>query len=326
VIPRPNILDSVVPGAPITRVRLFERVKTVLPPHGYGVVDQIRIIEVGPDGKGPGTWTTHRRQTNDSSKWAQHDTGSYLLPFIPLRVMTFNADQPPLRDLADLNLVHFQSLSEHRALMRVARTSMLTATGLTAEERDRTFTISNDYMLKSTNKDAKFYFTEHTGAAAGASEADLRALEQRMEVMGLQPLVARTSNDTAAGKRINENRSDSLVHRWVRVAEKAAKHVVQDLAEFARQPVRVVVDIFDDFQAIRSNAEDNELLVTMGEKLLITPRTFLEEMQRRDVLADTLDIDAELDGLKAERDKLAESAAKVAEVTAARSASVSEMA
>ena len=68
----------------------------------------------------------------------------------------------PLLDLAWLNIAHWQSSSDQRHVLTVARFPMLAGSGV---PENTNVVVGPDRMLTTPNADGKFYYVEHTGAA-----------------------------------------------------------------------------------------------------------------------------------------------------------------
>jgi hypothetical protein len=97
------------------------------------------------------------------------------------------AGAPALQDLADLNVAHWQSQSDQRNILHVARVPILFGAGIPDDvEGQPGFKVSAGSFTRATDPAAKLMFVEHSGAAIGAGDADLKNLEFQMQAMGLQ--------------------------------------------------------------------------------------------------------------------------------------------
>jgi len=289
----------------LTQIRFWESMPENKGKYGDARRGQIRVITCDPNGGG-GTFEVWR--VEDNSDWVLVDSGVHDFKEIPLVTVYFNRSgymtaEPPFEDLAWLNLAHFQSDSDQRNILRIVRVAPLAATGLSSEELKIPIVIGPRSALKSTNKDAKFYFVEHTGKSTEAGANDLKVLEERMEIMGLQPLVARSANDTATGKKINEGRSDSTVHRWVEMLEAAIDRCYDFAASHIGESAldeKFGADVFNDFAALMLGSTHGDLLTRIRKQGDITRKTFLYELKRRAILSDRIDPDEENEAVEAE--------------------------
>lgn len=200
---------------------------------------------------------------------------------------------PPLLDLAWMNCAHWQSYSDQRYILRVARCAILVAVGFDEGDMEG-FAIGPTQMLETTNPSAKLTYTEHSGQAIGAGRDDLKDLEDRMETLGLQPLVRWSSNSTAAGKTIDEGRQSTEVQAWIALLEKgldqafalAAKWNGETLGEDTR------VEIHKNFSASTTGTTEAETLLKYRMAGEIDRSTLYAELQRRGFLDDAVDVEA----------------------------------
>ena len=130
-------------------------------------------------------WECWHGSEASSGKWQKAGEGAHDLGHVPLIPIMANPTgfmtvRPPLIDMAWLNLAHWQSASDQRHILHVARVPVLFGRGL---------------------QDLKF--GEHSGAAIAAGRQDLLDLEDRMAVMGLDMIARRPSVATATARAID---------------------------------------------------------------------------------------------------------------------------
>ena len=110
---------------------------------------------------------------------------------------------PPLMDLAWLNLAHWQSASDQRHILHVARVPILFGRNLTLPEDG--LALGPNRIVTGEGESADLRFVEHSGAAIAAGRQDLIDLEDRMAVMGLDLMTRRggTGSTTATARAID---------------------------------------------------------------------------------------------------------------------------
>jgi hypothetical protein len=187
-------------------------------------------------------------------------------------------------------------LSDQRNILRFARIGILFASGVSEEEVEGGFSVGPSNMFVSTNPDAQLRYVEHTGRAIGAGEDDLVRLEERMEVLGLQPLIRNQGNVTATARSMDEARTHSNLQAWIRSLEATleAAFIVAGRWVGVGVPDDFGVDVFNEFSISMTAAEDVRSLIDMRNAGQITHKTFLHEVKRRGVLASEVDIEQEL--------------------------------
>ena len=287
-------------GDVLTQIRFKER-RVKYDDVGYGerMCDFIRVI-------GLDYWELWERE-DDEKHYRKVDDGLHTVGHIPLVSFSttptgFMTANPPLEDLAWMNLAHWQSFSDQRNILRFARVGILFASGLSEEEVEGGFSIGPSNMISSTNPDAKLNYVEHSGAAIGAGEKDLRSLEERMEVLGLQPLMQSTGNVTATARAMDEARQHSNIQAWIRGLENTIENAFAHAGQWigAELSEDFAVDVFNDFGVTLSASEDVKSLTEMVRSGLISHATYLQEVKRRGIIADELDVQNEIEEVEAQ--------------------------
>lgn len=276
-------------GIPIvTLVRIREEVYS----ESAGPVVQIRELTRG-------NWRLYRRTAGpDESSWSVVGEGSTApiqdIPVIPVyaeRLGVYQSD-PPLEDLADLNLAHWQSYSDQRHILHTARVPILFGAGL--EDDMAKLVIGPNRLVKTAKPNATLQYVEHTGAAIEAGRKDLEDIEMRMARMGLELLIPhRPGEVTATERAINKAESESDLQIMARSLQDALKRALEMMLKWQGIVGEVEVDVNSSFQLkIADTSELAELreLRMAGE---LTRRTLWNEFKRRGVLSDDFDPDEE---------------------------------
>lgn len=246
-------------------------------------------------------------KSTTTKDWSLTDEGENTLGYIPLRTLYFKrigdmVAAVPLEDLAWVNLEHWQSSSEQRNILHIVRIATLFAKGFTEDEIKNGITISAHGMVATVNNEADLKWVEHNGNALSSGAEDLENLENRMEVLGLQPHIQKASASTATVGAISEGRANTKIKAWIRSTENLLVQCYVIGADWikkkAEMPEDFRVNIFNDFGiSIRDEAE----LATLTAARLageIDHKTYINELRRRGVLSEAVDaesIDAELE-------------------------------
>ena len=146
-------------------------------------------------------WQEWRPRSNLSNLWAISRDGRHGLGQVPL--ITFNVApngfmrcRPPLIDLAWLNLAHWQSSSDQRHILHVARVPILFGRALQAGEG--AIEVGPNRLILADDPAADLRFVEHSGAAIAAGRQDLIDLEDRMAFNLGAPRLGKFHNMRAA--------------------------------------------------------------------------------------------------------------------------------
>lgn len=169
-------------------------------------VEQVRVIE-------PFRVRLYRK--NEKSEFVLFEeilTTFSVVPVVPVYAdrYGFMESDPPLLDIAWLNVEHWQKSSDQSNILHVARVPILHWAGYAPsydeEGRPTEMVIGPNTLAKSPDASARLEYVEHSGAAIGAGRDDLADIEKRMEALGAEFVTSKKSGDiTATEKAINES-------------------------------------------------------------------------------------------------------------------------
>lgn len=285
----------------LTQIRILESVTVDNGPYLESEIRQIRVVV-------PGQWATFREDKD--GKWVQFDTGSIVgptsIPLVPvyLNRTGFMCGEPPLQNLAELNVAHWQLDSDVTNIMHVANVPILFGAGFNETE---TLNIGASEMVRSSNNEATLTYVEHTGTAIGAAITRLQNLETQMQVMGLQ-LLADKPGQTATGEVRDDVKENSPLAMMARALQDALEQAFGFMAQFAGVKWDRTTASNDKGGSIRVNTDFGiqlgaatvQDLVNMVSAGVISKETFWSELQRRGVLSDSFDPTVEKDRLETE--------------------------
>jgi hypothetical protein len=214
----------------------------------------------------------------------------------------FMKGQPPLLDVAHLNVAHWQSDSDQRHITHVARVPLLFGSGLGEDEDDFQIEIGPNTMTKGPmGSDMKY--VEHTGNSIEAGLMDLEILESRMAKIGLNMVIRRATGDvTATSRALDQAETDSPLGMFARHLESKLEEMLDWFAWIIDRKTDEggSVTVFKDFTIGARDADDIKALADMRVRGDISQRTFWEECKRRGLLADNFDAEKEIDLLDLE--------------------------
>ncbi len=283
-------------AAKLVQLRILETVEEASGPWGSTMVEQVRVLT-------PGAWEIWRKPEGkgweDAFPFDAGNTSLDVIPFIPLygdRTGYMQA-RPPLIEVANLNVAHWQSASDQQTILHVARVPILFAKML---GDDVSLTVGASTGIRAATPDADVKWVEHSGAAIGAGQQDLSDLEERMRQAGAELLVIKPGQVTAT-QTATENAVGMCALRRITLDLQDALNAALDLvAQYARLPTAGEVEIYADF-GVSSLAEASaDLLLRATDAGYISAQTFRHEMQRRGVLAAEIDEDEETERIEAQ--------------------------
>ena len=190
-------------------------------------VEQIRVLKKDQ-------WRLYRRQEKPPQKWETVRQGKHDFDGVP--VITIYANQigwmisrPPLIDLAWLNLAHWQSSSDQRHILHVARVPLLFGRALQVEQQD--IEIGPNRLILADDPAADLKFVEHSGAAIEAGRQDLIDLEDRMALMGFDMLSRSTTPITATARQLDSMQNHAALSALVTQIEQGIEQLFQLAAQ-----------------------------------------------------------------------------------------------
>lgn len=224
-----------------------------------------------------------------------HSFGRIFLVTVYARQIGFLTANPPLENLAWLNLHHWQSDSDQNNILRFSRFGIMFMSGITEEEYDSSVEFGPSQIFRTTSDSADLKYVEHHGYAIDAGRKDLEDTEHRMEIVGAQPLTKNTGKNTATAKNIDEGRNVTSIQRWIKASENGLRQMYELAAEWhgVTLPEDFGVDIYSDFKVSLYSDKDVDTLLKSCQANKLTNETYLEEIKRRGLLSESVDLEAE---------------------------------
>src|SRR5579872_6552036 len=274
----------------LTQLRLRENVTVADGEFGEALVERIRVLI-------PGGWSVYEKRVVEGSAdkiWVEIESGvsglSYV-PFVPLygaRIDLMDGISP-LRDLAYLNVKHWQSQSDQDTILHVARVPILAISG---GDDNTTLTVGASAAV-TLPTGAEMKFVEHTGKAIEAGSKSLLQLEDQMIQAGAELLVKKAGTRTATESANNAEANKSDLQRIVEGFENGLDQALQMTADYASLGVGWKVTLYKDFGAATLSDASAQLILLMNEGGVITKTTAITEFQRRGTLSADIDPEEE---------------------------------
>jgi len=275
----------------ITQFRYLESATEPDGQFGSKSVDRVRVLE-------PGMVSVYI-QTEDKKDWVLDPDASGLVslqevPVVPIYTgrTGFMTGLPPMLDLAWKNVEHWQSASDQRNILHVARVPLLAMIGVDAGT-DIVIGPQNTIALPAGG-DVKW--VEHSGKAIEAGRTDLQDLETQMQRMagrildsGIAKTATQSDSETtqamskiqawALGLQAGLNAAWAMCGKWIK----------QDLGTLA---------VNTDFDTSRPDAQFLTEIRNAVVAGLLRKETYLKILMNAEVLPEGFDLQEELDGLE----------------------------
>lgn len=280
--------SSIVNGQPVlTQFRIMECAKVDDGPFNSMDVPQIRVLY-------PGRWEIWRQSTDDKNKneWILADQGVTSLTYIPIAPIYINRTgfmegEPPLEDLADLNVAHWQSQSDQKNILHVARVPILFMAGW---GEDDTVEIGASRACRSSDANAKMGYVEHTGNAIGAGDKDLQNLEFQMQTLGLALLLPKPGGQSATGALQDDDKENSSLAMMARALQDALEWSFGFMADYLKIAGNTdkkggSLSVNRDYGVTAAAASNAPQIIAMYNAGLIDRETAIKELQNLELLS-----------------------------------------
>lgn len=287
----------------LAQLRLLETVEEDDGPYAVKTVEQVRVLT-------PGRWEVHRK-ADRSDRWELYDEGPSSIdeiPYVPVygKRLDFMVGEPPMLDLAHLNVKHWQSESDQQTILHFARLPIVFARGVMDGE---VLTIGAGAVIRTQDPAADMKFVEHSGSAIGAGRASIADDEDRMRQIGAELLVVKPGNITETQSRADDEPAVCDLKRLSQSAEDGVDQALQLMAAYVGEPTGGHVSFFSDYGVASQTEASAQLLAGLWKDGGLSHATLIRELKRRGSLAPETDVDAEVDAAESERDAEANAAA-----------------
>ncbi|MCK3657232.1 hypothetical protein A4G18_00480 [Pasteurellaceae bacterium Pebbles2] len=271
----------------ITQFRYKELITIDDGEFGTKTIEQINVIELGkirrfrPNEKGDDGFN----EEIDLKLNGKSLDFVPIVPFITKKIGVFALGEPPLMELAYLNVKHWQSQSDQDNILNTARVPLLARTGV---EDDSVVKIGGSII--DLPKDGTLTYVEHSGASINAGLTSLKELESQMRVAGAKLLdktiLAMTDSQAKdeKGKEISQLRL--YANRFEDALDLALEYVGKWLGIEKAQIGNV---------EITGNIDDNvdpnvsmDSVIKLQSAGIISKQTAFDESKRRGLISDNV--------------------------------------
>lgn len=274
----------------LTEVRIWELQGTQAGPLQDLPIVQVRILRRNDFE----VWRAGEKDDGKPGSWQQIQTGVNSLGHIPLvpfyaKRTGYLTSSPPLRDLAELNIEHWQSSSDQRNILHVARVPLLT---IATDDTDFSIQAGASRALRlPVGSSAKF--TEITGASIAAGRQDLLDIEERMREIGADLIQIAAGKQSATQAQILDARSQSKLGAMAASLEDSLNLALWEWAQWIGAPSGGTVGVFKDFGVDLTNSQDEAVLLNSASAGKISDQTYFEELQRRGTISNATNWETE---------------------------------
>jgi hypothetical protein len=271
------------------------------------VRERIRVIEPYIQRVYEKSEPNEQQSSGDPDEWVLIEAKVTTMPIVPLVTMYTNKvgfllGSPLLLDIAYLNVAHWQSDSDQRNILHVARIPILFATGFGDDDSQVTIEIGSNTFARAP-KGATLEYVEHTGKGIDAGVKDLKDLEERIQLLGMELLVKRPQgNVTATARTLDQAEADSELGLIAKELENTLNKMLDLFGRWVGlgDDGGGSTEVFKDFGIESEDLQDVDLLLRSRMAGEISQMTFWDEIKRRGLLSDNFNPTTEINLLDIE--------------------------
>ncbi len=277
----------------LTQLRLFEKV--IVPDGLYGEkqVEQVRVLT-------PGAFEIF--QKDQKGDFRVVDEGTTSLSEIPFSVAYSNRvgvleSFPPLADIAELNLQHYQVQSDLGNQLHISAVPMLALFGFPAAAEEIS---AGPGEALSLPEGAAASYIEPAGNSYDAQFRRLDQIVSQINDLGLAAVMgAKLSAETAESKRIDRSQGDSTMMVVAQQMQDMIDNCLRFHADYLQESQAGSSLVNRDFMGARLEPQEIQALLQLYTAGTVTQETLLLQLEAGEVLGDDFDVEAELEATQA---------------------------
>jgi len=225
------------------------------------------------------------------------ESGGYSLNEIPLVPIYSNRrglliSQPPLLDIANLNITHYQRQADLIHALHIAAMPTLVLEGWDDTTGSATMGVNYAIAMQPGNK---AYYVQADATSFDAQMAELQSLESQMSTLGVTKLFGQKFvAESAEAKRIDQAQSNSVLSIISQELESALNQAFTFAAQYVGlEPPEITID--RDFDYYRLIGQDVSVLAQLNQMGKISDAMLLEVLRRGEILPDNINIEDEIE-------------------------------
>jgi hypothetical protein len=196
----------------------------------------------------------------------------------------FDSD-PPLMDVAWLNIAHYQQWSDYATAIHKTNVPIYAEFGVDIRvepgQAPAEVVLGPNTVRQFPNADAHAEYISHGGGSLASSKAALDDIKADIGALGLAMLAPqKRSAETAEAKRIDEKGSDSAVAVTSRGVQDGAEQALLFHARYMGLDDGGSITINRDFEQIRLGADVVQAYAVLVERMGLPPRVAIKALKK----------------------------------------------
>lgn len=225
-------------------------------------------------------------------------------------------DEPPLLDLVDKNVAHYQVNSDYRHGLHTTALPTLFLAGVVLNEGEK-IRIGGTAAITSSDPQSKGNFIEYTGQGLKPVADALTRIETQMALLGARMIADETKNqvETLGATQIKRQGENSVLAKIVQSVSESLEWALTVFAEWAGASGKVKYQINRDFMPAPMDGRQLMALVAAVQAGALSDREFFDQMQRGDVVDPNTTFEQHQEEIKSQQSTIAQPVAPSAAAT-----------
>ena len=277
----------------LSQLRLFEKVVVADGLYGEKQVEQVRVLT-------PGVFEIFQKDQKGDFRLV--DEGTTSLSEIPFSVAYSNRvgvleSFPPLADIAELNLQHYQVQSDLGNQLHISAVPFLALFGFPAAAEEISAGPGEALALP---EGASASYIEPAGNSYDAQFRRLDQIVSQINDLGLAAVMgAKLAAETAESKRIDRSQGDSTMMVLAQQMQDMIDNCLRFHADYLQESQTGSSLVNRDFMGARLEPQEIQALLQLYTAGTVTQETLLLQLEAGEVLGDDFDVEAELEATQA---------------------------
>tara|TARA_R100001082_G_scaffold31972_1_gene16409 strand:- start:837 stop:2237 length:1401 start_codon:yes stop_codon:yes gene_type:complete len=273
----------------LVQLRLTEKVVIPDGPWGEKEVEQIRVLT-------PGAYEIYQKDAK-SSDFKVVESGATSLDRIPFAVAYSNRvglyeSRPPMSDICELNLKHYQISSDYDHMLHISAVPMLGLFGYPQTDGEIAAGPGEAICMPA---EATASYIEPSGNSFDAQSGRIEQIEKQINDLGLAAVLGtKLTAESAKKAEIDRSQGDSTM----KVLAQQVQDLIDNCLEFHgeylnKNPGSCFIN--RDFLSSRLDPAEINSLLQLYTAGTISKETLLEQLNEGEVLGDDFNIEEELE-------------------------------
>lgn len=206
----------------------------------------------------------------------------------------FDSD-PPLMDLAYLNIAHYQERSDYAYSKHMTCVPLLGMYGFPDKDdegKPLKIRVGPNAAVRTSNHEARVEYTTHDGQSLGEVRQSLEELKSEMGTLGLSMLAPqKRSAETAEAKRLDKQTTDSDLAVAARGLQDAVERALYFHARYLKLEDGGSIEINRNFEATVMEPAVMQAYVQLAKELGLPLRVVLQELKQGGRIGSDEDLD-----------------------------------